>query len=208
MLCKRAFLEEDDEDQTLDDMTYVHKAMNHTFKLGDLDLRAISRELSTSTNYEPMLKFIVSEIKHPFKDMRIKKIRLSDEDLFYMLSQEHKEYFVMHRLVDITVLKIYKSNITCKIDESNVHGVVYKKDIFDKPDLVEDIASYLGEGQSVKARIKKIDCPSFRVELTLRPTEINTQRQHLTSLYPSLIENENTFKIGKMNKSPLGIFFY
>ena len=78
-------------------------------------------------------------------------------------------------------------------------GSIFSADISDKRELnVEDIINKFHEGQILKARVKKIDFVNFKVDLTIRPSDMKTSPYHL----PYLIENweiiDKTFKLSSV----------
>ena len=189
-----------DEDAGVNPQDLIPKIMRNSFKLRELDLDDYSNHLATYKNLPNMiyvLSFIVEELIFPFRDPRNFPFLYNPKEIFYKLSKESQENFKVNSLVNAKVSRILKSNLLCKL-ENGLTGSIYYLDIFEKKEgaTVENLSQFFEEGQNIRAKIKNIDYEKFRIELTIRPSDLKPNKNQLKDLFPNYWENlSKYFKI-------------
>lgn len=191
-----------DEDAGVNPQELIPKIMRNSFKLKELDLDDYANHLAANKNKPNMiyvLSFIVEELISPFRDNRNHPLLYNPKDIFYKLSRENPETFKPNGLINAKITKILKSNLLCRLDNGLV-GAIYYLDIFEKKDSGsgENLNHFFEEGQNIKAKIKSIDFEKFRIELTMKPSDLKLDRNSLKELYPNYWENlSKFFKLSK-----------
>ena len=79
---------------------------------------------------------------------------------------------------------MYPKNLTVKILDNGIIGSLYSEDIYEKPvDFV--LTSKFQVGDVFKAKVKKVDVKSFKVELTKKPSDMKTSNSTLRDIVPN-----------------------
>ena len=140
-----------------------------------------------------MLSFIVEELIYPFRDPRNRPFLYDPKEIFYKLSKESQENFKVNGLVNARISRILKSNLLCRL-ENGLMGSIYYLDIFEKREgSFENLSQFFEEGQAIRAKIKSIDYEKFRIELTIRPSDLKPTKNQLKDLFPNYWENLSKF---------------
>lgn len=79
-----------------------------------------------------LLEYIIEEFQNPFKDPREyrtpTKLNITNQMLFYMLIDESERTFKRGMIVTATVIKVYESNVLCKLD-NGLDATIQKADL-------------------------------------------------------------------------------
>jgi len=192
-----------DEDSVVNVQDLIPKIMRNSFKLKELDLEDYANHMASLRNKPNMiflLNFIVEELIFPFRDPRNIPFLYSPKDIFYKLSKESPENFRVNSIMNAKIIRVLKSNLLCKL-ENGLGGSIYYLDIFEKKEGgSESLNQFFEEGQFVKTKVKSIDFEKFRIELTMRPSELKPHKNQLKDLFPNYWENlAKFFKISKFS---------
>jgi hypothetical protein len=108
-----------------------------------LELKQYEEELKIAgqTNMTSILDLIIEELQHPFKDPREyrtpNKTKITNKELFYLLTDESERSFKPGIIVTATIVKIDK-NVLCKLD-NGLDAFIQKEEICGNNERLEDI---------------------------------------------------------------------
>ena len=174
----------------------IPKIMRNSFKLKELDLEDYANHMASFKNKPNMifmLNFIVEELIFPFRDPRSLPFLYTAKDIFYKLSKESPETFRINYVVNARVSKVLKLNLLCQL-ENGLVGSAYCSEIFEKKDGGnESLNQFFEEGQKVKVKVKSIDFEKFKIELTMKPSELKPHKNQLKDLFPNYWESLSKF---------------
>lgn len=174
----------------------IPKIMRNSFKLKELDLEDYANHMASFKNKPNMifmLNFIVEELIFPFRDPRSLPFLYTPKDIFYKLSKESPETFRVNCVVNARVNKVLKLNLLCQL-ENGLVGSAYCSEIFEKKDgMNESLNQFFEEGQKVKVKVKSIDFEKFKIELTMKPSELKPHKNQLKDLFPNYWESLSKF---------------
>lgn len=149
-------------------------------KIHCLDLQEYIRKSQEKGNkYTKFhISFITNEFQNPFKDERPQHSDLASPELFYLLLGDPS--FKDGQLAHATVLKVDNSHVKCRLS-NDLEASAWFREIFDeeKPDeeLVRKMQENYKEGMVIDTRVIKINFNNFKVDLTLKPSKLRSNKQ-------------------------------
>ncbi len=165
----------------------------------DLDDYIKTSQEKGNKNTKFITNFIKAEFSNPFNDERPPHKDLTSSELFYLLVGDPT--FKKGQMVNANVLKVDVEHVKCRLT-NDLEATIWYKDIFEDNDLRSDEAKLkemkdtYKPGMILNARVKSINEVNFKIDLTLKPSELISVKNHmdvnrLQNNYFVLVEEED-----------------
>lgn len=126
--------------------------------------------------------FIKSELQNPFSDERPPHKDLTSTELFYLLIGDPT--FKKGQMVNSEVLRVDDEHVKCKLT-NGLEATIWYKDIFEDSDNRSDdekirvMKESYKPGTTVNAKVKSINEVHFKIDLTVKTSELVSVKNHL-----------------------------
>lgn len=156
-------------------------------KLNELSLDdfAVSLLETNGKRQRHTLNIIREELLSPFAEKRSPFQTMASRDIMTMLSGESEKTLRRGLIVSVQVIRISKTNIGVRFD-SGIDGVINAAMFSDLGD--RDVDELVKKNQQIQAAVFEVkaeaDKDIFFVELSIRPTDVQTGDSHLRRVKP------------------------
>ena len=126
--------------------------------------------------------FIRNEFQNPFNDERLSHKDLTSSELFYLLIGDPT--FKKGQMVNATVLRVDEEHVKCRLT-NDLEATIWYKDIFEDSDIrpdeakIREMKETFKAGMVVNARVKSINEVNFKIDLTIKNSELVSVKNHL-----------------------------
>jgi transcription elongation factor SPT6 len=155
--------------------------------------------------------FIKNEFQNPFCDERPPHKDLTSSELFYLLIGDPT--FKKGQMVNATVLRVDEEHVKCRLT-NDLEATIWYKDVFEDSDIrpdeekIREMKETFKPGMVVNARVKSINEVNFKIDLTIKHSELLSVKNHMDVNriqynYFVLVENEDYVNVNfiKENKA-------
>jgi len=128
------------------------------------------------------INFIKAEFQNPFHDERPSHKDLTSWELFYLLVGDPT--FKKGQMVNATVLRVDEEHVKCRLT-NDLEATIWYRDIFEdndsRPDeaKIKEMRETYKNGMILNARVKSINEVNFKIDLTLKPSELISVKNHM-----------------------------
>jgi transcription elongation factor SPT6 len=136
-------------------------------KVNDLVLEEYAEQLERSYNQRKRatLETIRAELISPYEELRRESIKLSDDEIFTMLTGETRDSLCEGMIVSVNIRVAKEDFAIAKLD-SGIEGRVESQDGSDRSDI--PLNRLFSVGQTAQAKLLELDRKSFTARLSLR----------------------------------------
>jgi transcription elongation factor SPT6 len=179
------------EKEKVDDSEYVEIVLKDPKKLTVLDLYSFTRKSEEKHNFnmKSIITFIMGEFNNPYSDPRKPHIDIDPKKLFYLMIGD--ENFREGHMVLAKVIKVDNQHVKCRL-LNDLEATVWIKDIYDEDQYtsntyvdefkVKEMKEKYREGMLFEARIKSINENSLKIDLTVRPSLLESHKNFIKVL--------------------------
>lgn len=156
----------------------------HDEKVNELSLEDYAEELERNFNQKKRatLETIRAELQHAYEELRNKFLKISDEEIFTMLTGETKETLDVGMVVPVVTKRVTDRYIAVRLD-CGVEGNVSIDEMHDGSSHFNPTSVYT-VGQTVQARIESLNERTFYAELSFREDKIRYPKRRQLELQP------------------------
>lgn len=128
------------------------------------------------------IHFIKNEFQNPFNDERPPHKDLTSSELFYLLIGDPT--FKKGQMVNATVLRVDEEHVKCRLT-NDLEATIWYKDIFEDSDIrpdeakIREMKEKFKSGMVVNARVKSINEVNFKIDLTVKESELSSVKNHI-----------------------------
>ncbi|RHZ87726.1 hypothetical protein Glove_31g32 [Diversispora epigaea] len=159
----------------------LKRLMAEPEKLNDLILDDYAKSLSKY--YESPSNLILHNIKteliRPFADPRRNFEIPTTDQVFEMETGENDESLFPGQIVAAQIMRVDDKILKCRLTEHQIDGVITIGNIADYRITPQDVRARFSVDQPLKAKILSIDKQRFSANLTIRPRDLNNNRNVL-----------------------------
>ena len=159
----------------------------------NVDDYADNYEIVEAKNKRQTLHDIKSDLLHGFLDPRQPYEKLTQDEVFYLVSGQNEDALAERRIIQVIVRRVLPQRAFCALD-SGLTGVIMKEDYLDGSEDFS-LTEKLHEGDIVTCKIKELEKSRYQVLLTCKESELKSCK------YQSLHQVDPYYSEGKILKT-------
>ncbi|MCQ2817430.1 MAG: hypothetical protein MJ252_09215 [archaeon] len=135
-----------------------------------------NNEKYSSQEIMSYIKFIVKELKAPFKDPRGRHKDLTPQEILRLFIGD--DTFDKNQITVASIVKFGDSHIKCRLN-NGLEATIWYKDIDNRALRKDEVAKRFKIGTTLEARIKEIDFNKFKVDLSIVPQVMRSHQDYV-----------------------------
>ena len=159
--------------ESLDLNDYIKRLVDNNNSLSNNNNNTIEHSKKA---YTEKIALIKSELNNPFSDPRNEFTGLSEMQIFNLLIGD--ESFTNGQMTVATVIKVEKQHVRCRLI-NELEAALWVADISNENITEEDMKNKFKENLIFEARVKQINYNHFKVDLTTKQTELESNKNYL-----------------------------